>query len=35
MLLTMEMWWHGFYAYRWRLVILLVLAVPLLIGRAH
>ena len=35
MLLTMEMWWLGFYVYRWRLVLMLVLAIPLLIGLAH
>lgn len=35
MLLTMELWWLGFYAYRWRLVLLLVLMVPVLIGLAH
>ena len=35
MLLTMEMWWLGFYDYRWRLVLMLMIAFPLIIGLAH
>jgi putative integral membrane protein (TIGR02587 family) len=32
MLMTMEMWWLGFYMDPWRLVLLIVLTVPLLVG---
>jgi putative integral membrane protein (TIGR02587 family) len=35
MLMTMEMWWLGFYMDPWRLALLLVLAVPLLVGLSH
>jgi len=35
MLMTMEMWWLGFYADRARLALLLALAVPLLVGLSH
>ena len=35
MLMTMEMWWLGFSMERWRLVLLLVLTIPLLIGLSH
>ncbi|MDQ4100048.1 MAG: TIGR02587 family membrane protein [Chloroflexota bacterium] len=34
-LLTMEMWWLGFYAYRWRLVLFLLVIVPVLVGLAR
>ena len=32
MLMTMEMWWLGFYMDPWRLALLLVVTVPLLVG---
>ena len=32
MLMTMEMWWIGFTMNSWRLVLLLVLLIPLLVG---
>lgn len=35
MLLTMEMWWVGFYGFRWRLIVFAVTMVPVLIGVAH
>jgi putative integral membrane protein (TIGR02587 family) len=35
MLMTMELWFLGFYMDRWRLTLLLVLMVPLLVGVAH
>jgi putative integral membrane protein (TIGR02587 family) len=35
MLMTMEMWWLGFMIDPWRLVLLLVLTMPLLVGLAH
>ena len=34
-LLTMEMWWLGFYMYRWRLILMLLLMIPTLIYMAH
>jgi putative integral membrane protein (TIGR02587 family) len=30
--MTMEMWWLGFYMNRWRMLLLLVLSLPLLVG---
>ena len=35
MLLTMEMWWLGFYLNRWHLILLMILNIPLLIGLSH
>ncbi len=35
MLMTMEMWWLGFYTDRPRLALLLVLTLPLLVGLSH
>jgi putative integral membrane protein (TIGR02587 family) len=35
LLLTMEMWWLGFYAYRWRLFILALAMIPVLIVLAR
>jgi putative integral membrane protein (TIGR02587 family) len=35
LLLTMEMWWLGFYAYRWRLFILVLAMIPVLIVLAR
>jgi putative integral membrane protein (TIGR02587 family) len=35
LLMTMEMWWLGFYMHRLRLVLLLLLLVPLLVGLAY
>jgi putative integral membrane protein (TIGR02587 family) len=35
MLMTMEMWWLGFYMSPWRLVLLLLLTVPLLLALSH
>jgi putative integral membrane protein (TIGR02587 family) len=35
MLMTMEMWWLGFYAERLRLALFIVVMVPLLIGLSH
>ncbi|MGH6912830.1 MAG: DUF2391 family protein, partial [Geminicoccales bacterium] len=35
MLMTMEMWWLGFYMDRWRLSIFTVVTVALLVGLAH
>lgn len=32
MLMTMEMWWLGFYMDPWRLILLIILTVPLLVG---
>jgi putative integral membrane protein (TIGR02587 family) len=34
-LMTMETWWLGFYAGRWRLAIYLVLSIPLVLGLAY
>ena len=34
-LLTMEMWWLGFYAYRWRLLVLVLIMIPVLIVLAR
>lgn len=35
MLMTMEMWWIGFYANPWKLALLLVVMVPLLTGLSY
>ena len=35
LLMTMEMWWLGFYADRMRLALFLFLAIPLLVGLSH
>lgn len=35
MLMTMEMWWIGFYIDPWKLILLLIIQVPLLIGLAR
>jgi putative integral membrane protein (TIGR02587 family) len=35
MLMTMEMWWLGFYMSSWRLALLLAVNIPLLIGLSH
>jgi putative integral membrane protein (TIGR02587 family) len=35
MLMTMELWFLGFYMDRWRLVLLVALTLPLLVGVAH
>lgn len=35
MLMTMEMWWLGFYMSDWKLALLLMVNVPLLIGLSH
>ncbi|MBM6595989.1 TIGR02587 family membrane protein [Microvirga pudoricolor] len=35
MLMTMEMWWIGFYANPWKLALLLLLMVPLLTGLSY
>lgn len=35
MLLTMEMWWLGFYLSRWHLILVMILNIPLLIGLSH
>ena len=35
MLMTMEMWWLGFYVNRWRLILLIALMIPLLFGMAR
>ncbi|WP_410218035.1 TIGR02587 family membrane protein [Paracoccus sp. (in: a-proteobacteria)] len=32
MLMTMEMWWQGFYLEPWRIVIMLIVVLPLLLG---
>ena len=34
-LMTMEMWWLGFSMENWKLALLLVLAIPLLVGLSH
>jgi putative integral membrane protein (TIGR02587 family) len=34
-LMTMEMWWLGFYLSHWRIVLLLLLTLPLLLGLSH
>jgi putative integral membrane protein (TIGR02587 family) len=34
-LMTMEMWWLGFSMKNWKLALLLVLAIPLLVGLSH
>jgi putative integral membrane protein (TIGR02587 family) len=33
--MTMEMWWLGFYMDRWRLVLLILLTIPLLVGLSY
>jgi putative integral membrane protein (TIGR02587 family) len=35
MLMTMEMWWIGFYADPWKLVLLLIVMIPLLTGLSY
>jgi putative integral membrane protein (TIGR02587 family) len=35
MLMTMELWWLGFDASRWRLVLFAALALPMLVGLSH
>jgi putative integral membrane protein (TIGR02587 family) len=35
MLMTMEMWWLGFYIERWHLVVLLLINIPLLVGLSY
>jgi uncharacterized membrane protein len=34
-LLTMEMWWFGFYVHRSRLILFVLLGLPLIFGLAH
>lgn len=35
LLMTMEMWWLGFYMDRWRLLLLMLVIIPVLIGLDH